>query len=138
MTRQSVLERFMEKVEQSDGCWLWTGGVDRNGYGKFYLKYKTLIAHRVGYELLVGPIAPGCELDHTCHSRDSGCTPDTCLHRRCVNPEHLNPLTRAAHALRNGGGSRCRHGHPFTEDNVYRRADGRRECRACRQLRRTT
>lgn len=137
MAIPTPLERFEAKVDLSGDCWLWTGGLDRHGYGKFTVMYRTLIAHRAGWELLVGPIEAGHELDHTCHQLDSGCTPDTCLHRRCVNPDHLEPVTRAVHARRSAGGSHCRQRHPYTEESSYWRADGRRECRICRRLRRT-
>jgi hypothetical protein len=136
MSQPTALERWESKVDKTGDCWLWTGGLDRYGYGKFYLQYRTLIAHRVGYEFLVGPIRDGDELDHTCHKRDSGCIPSSCMHRRCVNPDHLEPLTRADHVLRTAeGGTRCRHGHRYTEENTYWRSNGRRECRTCRRIR---
>jgi hypothetical protein len=58
-------------------------------------------AHRVFYELLVGPIPDGYQLDHTCHNRDDGCVGGpTCTHRACVNPAHLEPVTGKVNSLR--------------------------------------
>jgi len=137
MVGPTPLERFEAKVDLSGDCWLWTGGLDRYGYGKFTLDYRTLIAHRAGWELLVGPIESDHELDHTCHDIKSGCVPSTCMHRRCVNPDHLEPVTRAVHILRTvaAGGTECRRGHRYSDENTYRRSNGRYECRVCRRLR---
>jgi hypothetical protein len=76
-------------------------------------------------------------LDHTCHNRDESCTGGVdCAHRRCINVEHLEPVTGAENTRRgkawmfNGTKTHCSNGHPFDEVNthVY---DGRRYCRAC-------
>lgn len=60
-------ERFWEKVDRSGDCWLWTGCVDSQGYGKFARggKYGGAIsAHQFAYELVMGPLPAGQELDH--------------------------------------------------------------------------
>lgn len=75
-------ERFWSKVAKSDGCWLWVGRLDPNGYGRFALQGIPKLAHRVCYELVQGPISEGSVLDHKCH------TP------ACVRPEHLRPSTQ--------------------------------------------
>lgn len=95
-------ERFMAKVAvQSNGCWLWTGGIDPTGYGRFYLYPRVVYAHRAAYELFVGPIPTGLDIDHQCHNEDDGCGGGpTCPHRRCVNPAHMEPSTRAANLAR--------------------------------------
>lgn len=88
----TVTERFWPKVERvEDGCWLWTASLTGDGYGRISLggKFGPMgLAHRVAYELLVGPIPEGLELDHLCRVR------------RCVNPEHLEPVTHAENVRR--------------------------------------
>jgi hypothetical protein len=73
----------------SDGCWNWTGALSRNGYGRFGPQAGlTVGAHRFAYELLVGPIPEGLDLDHLCRNR------------RCVNPAHLEPVGRSENLAR--------------------------------------
>ncbi len=140
----NTLERFMAKVDKTDDCWLWTGPLDRYGYGKFSLNGRTLIAHRWGYAELAGPIPEGLTLDHVCHSRvadECASLPDVCEHRRCVNPEHLEPVTNVENIKRGskgpGGGGRpwptCKRGHQWTSENTIVESDGGRRCRTCRR-----
>ena len=127
-------ERFWEKVDRSGGpnaCWKWTAGTDGNGYGQFYpTRDKVVPAHRFAYELMIGPIPAGLELDHV---KARGCTS-----KRCVNPAHLEPVTHRENTLRGNSLSarrarqtHCIRGHPFDEANTLRDADGSRRCRAC-------
>jgi HNH endonuclease len=109
--------RFWTKVQRGgdDDCWLWMASRGHHGYGRF----DQLAAHRVAYELIIGPIPAGLVIDHLCRNPS------------CVNPAHLEPVTqrenmrRARHAL-----THCPQGHPYTEDNVYMWND-RRKCRIC-------
>jgi hypothetical protein len=71
-------ERFMAKVEVTEGCWLWRGCRNRAGYGRIGVGGQTKLAHRVSYELHVGPITPGMHVLHSCIAQ-----------RSCVNPAHL-------------------------------------------------
>lgn len=76
-------ERFWEKVDKTDGCWLWTGAVSGK-YGSFRVKVgEAPMAHDFAYELLIGPVLSGKELDHL----------PTCP-KICVNPAHLNLVSR--------------------------------------------
>lgn len=73
-----VLGRFLAKVRmQEDGCWLWFGAINREGYGHFYANGKQILAHRWAYQHYVGPIPEGLLVLHHCD------TPG------CVRPEHL-------------------------------------------------
>lgn len=120
MSDATTLDRFWAKVTITDSCWLWHRP-DAYGYGAFTIRRGMIVkAHRFAYELFVGPIPDGLDLDHLCRVR------------HCVNPAHLEPVTRRENALRgvgptavNARKSHCIHGHPLTE------GQGRRICRTC-------
>lgn len=123
-------ERFTEKlvIDEATGCWLWSGGRLRNGYGRFW-DGREWLAHRWSYEFFVGPIPEGLDIDHV---RERGC-----VHRHCVNPDHLEPVTRRVNLARGDtiiaaqiGRTRCPRGHPYTAKNT-RMEHGSRHCRAC-------
>lgn len=162
---RSIEERFWSNVvEDPSGCWIWTGGKTRGGYGQFTPittgpEAKTWKAHRFAYDIMVGPIPDGLQLDHLCRVR------------HCVNPEHLEPVTAQVNTLRgigvsalnakkircpscqgaytldaNGGRkcnrciarralakklSLCKRGHPLVDGNVHIYADGKRRCMTC-------
>lgn len=109
------------------GCWLWTGRVDRDGYGR----HGGQGIHRIVYNLLVGHIPPERpQLDHVAARG--------CLFRACCWPGHLEPVTVRENALRgrsfaavNAAKVRCDHGHPYDAVNTYIRPNGHRDCRAC-------
>lgn len=76
-------ERIRRYVEiDANGCWIWTAARNRGGYGIIGIELRSALAHRVSYEAFVGEIPNGLELDHLCRVR--------C----CVNPQHLEPVTR--------------------------------------------
>lgn len=81
MLMRPLRERFWEKVDKSGDCWTWTGSMKSNGYGNIGVHGKALYAHRVSYELHVGPIPRGLLIDHLCHNR------------ACIRPEHLRAVT---------------------------------------------
>lgn len=92
--RPSLRERFLAKAIQNDGCWGWDGSLTDEGYGRIMVSGRPRGAHVVAYELFVGPIPEGAEVDHVCHSRDLGCPGGpACPHRRCSNPDHLEAVT---------------------------------------------
>ena len=112
------------KIEiRPSGCWLWTGAVGGGGQGYGMLTFRQVVhrAHRFVYELLVGPIPEGLELDHLCRVT------------RCVNPEHLEAVTHQTNTRRHyEAAPACKSGHLWTPENTYRRlSTGRRECRSC-------
>lgn len=117
----------MAKVDKTDTCWLWTAGVGgRGGYGRFWISGHSEFAHRFSYELARGPIPEGLTLDHLCRNT------------KCVNPDHLEPVTLVENIMRGDGFSaknarktHCVNGHPFAGDNLIVTSKGRRACRTC-------
>lgn len=124
------------------GCIIRTTGITARGYGVLRVSGQRVPAHRLAYELFVGPIPSGLEVDHRCHNVDTACAGgDRCPHRRCINPAHLEPVTTGENARRspltqvgrNIRMTRCANGHPFDAANTYIRPDGGgRVCRQCR------
>lgn len=94
---RTPLERFVAKVQvdQDTDCWTWTAAVGDHGYARFRVDGVLYSAHRWGYEQFVGPVPDGLDLDHLCHTRNlAACIASGhCLHKRCVNPAHLEPVT---------------------------------------------
>lgn len=123
---RTLEERFWPKVEKTDSCWLWTAALNQvSGYGMIGAgghDGRMLYAHRVAYELVVGPIPDGMTLDHLCNVR------------RCVNPEHLSPCSTQENSHR-GKARRltCSRGH-LKEGNTYTPPDGRERCRICNTM----
>jgi hypothetical protein len=112
-----------------EGHWLWQRYIHPNGYGCIGLKtYRSQWAHRVSYEVFVGPIPQGLTIDHLCRIQ------------RCVNPDHLEAVTQRENTLRaptalatiNAAKTRCLRGHEFTASNTKPVGAGaRRACRMC-------
>lgn len=92
--------RFFERVSVVGTCWRWTGTVTKAGYGKFGVGRVVYNVHRWAYEQFVGPIPAEMTIDHTCHNRETCPGGITCLHRRCVNPEHLEAVTQKVNVSR--------------------------------------
>jgi hypothetical protein len=102
-------------------CWWWTACINPDtGYGTFW-DGKVLSAHRWSYEHFIGPIPEGLQVDHLCRVR------------RCVNPNHLEPVSLAENVRRGSRANQthCIHGHEFTPENTIKRRRGGRGCRSC-------
>ena len=130
LTSEDVFWSRIEKVPR--GCWLWTGPIATNGYGRASVDGRNVAAHRYCYEQLVGPIPDGLELDHV---KARGCTS-----RACVNPAHLEPVTHRENTLRGetitaaaARRTHCPRGHELAPGNLVPSSlkKGRRGCLTC-------
>lgn len=144
-------QRWLAKVDKSGPlpeyrptlgpCWLWTGEINRDGYGIFVVgerpsadgKRRRIrrVAHRWGYEQFVGPVDDDLDVDHLCRVT------------ACVNYErHLDPTTRQENMLRgftlgayNAGKLVCVRGHEFTPETTRLTTRGNRSCVPCEKIR---
>lgn len=124
-----IEDRFWEKVDASGDCWEWTAATMKGDYGAFWDATATRAAHVVAWELLVGPMPVGLQLDHLCQNP------------LCVNPDHLEPVTPRENTHRSHGPTgvnarrtHCSKGHALTDENVRLRRTPHgwaRQCRTC-------
>lgn len=119
-------ERFWDKVEKTSTCWNWKAWSNKKGYGFIKIDGEKVPAYRFAYEWMVGKIPKGLHIDHLCRNSS------------CVNPEHLEPVTRAENTMRGNGitaqnarKTHCKRGHEFTKKNTYINKLGKRICRLC-------
>jgi hypothetical protein len=111
-------------------CDLWQGAKNSEGYGYLEIDGRRVYAHRVSYQLHVGPIPRGWQVDHLCRKR------------ACIEPGHLETVTNRENTLRGNHPlvvlrrqAHCRRGHDQrVSANVYTRPDGRRRCRPCSRM----
>jgi hypothetical protein len=124
--------------EPNTGCWIWGGSTNSGGYGQMQFNKRNAPAHRVSYILAGKTIPEGFDLDHLCRNR------------WCVNPDHLEPVTRSENVKRGIGrelaGQRqaskthCPRGHLYAGENLpaYTRPTTgtvHRHCVACKRAR---
>lgn len=133
MRRFTTEERFWQKVtplSNPEWCWRWQAAIRSDGYGAFSYDGRMRVAHRYAYQLLVGPIPAGLQIDHLCRIR------------HCVNPAHLEVVTQRVNLFRGDGWpgrqkrqAHCKRGHPFDLPNTYLSKKGERICRTCARAR---
>lgn len=120
----SMDQRFINKVNLSDECWLWNASLNNFGYARYKIDGKMVLAHRYAYKYFNGDIPKGFELDHICRVR------------HCVNPAHLEAVTHLDNVRRGKSGehgkvkTHCPQGHEYTDSNTVMVQRGRR-CRTC-------
>jgi hypothetical protein len=121
------LQRFNSKWVKKGQCWLWTGPLDRDGYGTFFFRRLPRRAHRVAWFMVNGDLKEGMYINHTCRNR------------HCVNPQHLNLVTASENAMRdsasipylNSQKTHCPKGHDY--DRKYGK---QRYCSICEAAKR--
>lgn len=129
---KTVEQRLLALVHKTPSCWLFEGQKNTQGYGRMRMGGRGgrhLPAHRISYEIYVGPIPDGMVLDHLCRVVN------------CVNPAHLQAVTQRTNVLRglapaavNAQLTNCRKaGHPLSGDNLGNDTPGHRRCKACRR-----
>lgn len=121
-----VADRFWAKVVKTTTCWRWQGAPQSRGYGIFSVgprhSVRRLLAHRVAWELTRGLIPDGLTIDHLCGVK------------LCVNPDHLEVVTRAENTVRAHMKSHCIRGHLMSETRRIDRS-GRPSCIECQRVR---
>jgi len=117
------MKRFWDKVEKTKSCWEWKAFIGKYGYGRFHYQKRPHDAHRVSYWLLVGDIPKDKVIDHICRNR------------ACVNPAHMQLVTRGQNVLLGIGASAmnmrkglCPKGHKY--DGIKKSGD--RFCKTCK------
>jgi hypothetical protein len=123
------LPKHPDYVVDGNGCWIWQGAHDYDGYGLINrLPLHRGNAHIYFYKLHVGLVPEGLEIDHLCRVRD------------CVNPAHLKPKPHKENVLigesptaKNARKTHCKRGHELAGDNIYIGSNGGRRCRICQK-----
>ena len=137
----SLPENFWERVtwgaespKVEGACWLWSGNLDKDGYGYWRRQKRNKRVHRETYEDMYSEIPKGMVIDHLCAVRN------------CVNPQHLEVVSPGENTLRGRGPSavnrlktHCSKGHLFDKENtrICVRSNGKvyRNCRSCERAR---
>lgn len=116
MDAPGILERVT--VEPGDnGCWLWNQSIGTHGYGQTWHNEKVTVAHRVAYELFVGPIPAGMMIHHRCGVRT------------CCNPTHLEAMTQSQHGHHHGQWCPPGPSKAMSQEEINRRANERQKAR---------
>lgn len=130
-----TMDRFWNKVNKTNTCWLWTAGKTNTGYGRFNYLNKTR-AHQVSWILKHGLIPNGLQINHK---------EDICSNKHCINPEHLYLGTQKQNVEdmarnKNHGQQKknhCKNGHEFTLENTgYSNKTTKTQQRYCKECKR--
>ena len=127
MKATQLPEKMQDRIMPvEDGCWLWTGSRQSDGYGYYYDRGTYTLAHRAVWLAAGRFILEGLVSDHLCRQR------------LCVNPDHLEFVTSRENTLRGNTlaarfarRTHCNKGHEYTEENTYWRSDKKRRARRC-------
>lgn len=130
-------------VGKDDECWPSINSLSKSGYSivsqEVFGVQKQIPAHRIMWELFNGPIEEGTVIDHMCHNEayaDGTCEGNVCLHRRCVNPAHLQMITSGENTRLGKRGLNSNRGvcrnqlHDWIPENIIEK-DDRRWCKLC-------
>lgn len=125
---ESAIARLQAKLEQRGDCLVWTGRLEKKGYGRFRgPDGKKIYVHKFAYILAHGNFPEGLVTDHICRNP------------ACCNPSHLEAVTNVENIKRgevgrvNRNKKMCKNGHPFDEENTYF-YNGKRGCKICRRI----
>ncbi|KKL15400.1 hypothetical protein LCGC14_2505980 [marine sediment metagenome] len=127
-TIEQRLEHYSIPV---DGHLLWCGASSNDGYGNIRVDGKTVLTHRLVWELEYGPIPAGAHVLHLCPGEPHACIEPTHLYLGDNFDNQQDRLRAGNHYQVNK--THCIHGHAFDKENTYYRlrASGGRSCRAC-------
>ena len=126
-----LLKRIKAKMKVVDDCWIWTGSLNKKGYGITTRRGQKAYVHRLAYELMQDPIPYKMHIDHLCNVP------------ACFNPVHLQVVTLKENLARGDSGSfnrnkqTCPQGHEYNQANTYHWKQNKnyRSCLECLRIR---
>lgn len=125
---ESEKRRFYKRIVIQEDCHVWTGTICNGGYGVMNIRGRMIRVHRIAFFLEHGKISESSAM----------CIDHLCRNRLCVNPKHLEQVTKGTNVLRGIGiaamntrKTYCSNGHEYTKDNTYINKYGHRSCKIC-------